>query len=588
MLNRRNLVVMNKYIIIVLLAISLSPLLTQAQKKEKKRDKKNKQSEVVIDNQEVTNLFIDATKARLIGEKTKAINLYNSCLEKNPEHAASMYELAQLYFEKADYSTAARFAEKAATIEPDNKWYKLLLVEIYGKSNSVRELVEICKELVKIDPKSAEYQYELANAYLLSNDGNNALKTFDRIEEIMGITEEVSMQKQRILLIMKKPEQAAGEIEKLIVAFPDEKSKYLSVIAERYMQLNKPDEAAVDYEKIKQSDPENPYIHISLSDYYTKKGETEKAFEEMKLGFLNPALDIDTKIRVLLTYFIDIQAFEKNKTQIFELASILVKVHPGDPKAHSMYGDLLLDSKQYEQARDEFRKVIAIDSSKYVVWESLLNAQLFLQDYAALMNESIRAIELFPLQPVPYLFKGSGELELKKFAEAIESFNTGVKLVSGNPALSSQFYTYLGDTYNQLKNYSKSDESYEKALKINPENSYVLNNYAYYLSLRGENLEKAMIMSEKAVKLAPENPANLDTYGWVLYKSGKYNEALIWVEKAIQFSKSTDPDLLEHLGDIYFKLNNIEKAVESWQKALDTKSGSSLLEKKIKDRKLYD
>lgn len=579
---------MNKYIIIVLLAISLSPLLTQAQKKEKKRDKKNKQSEVVIDNQEVTNLFIDATKARLIGEKTKAINLYNSCLEKNPEHAASMYELAQLYFEKADYSTAARFAEKAATIEPDNKWYKLLLVEIYGKSNSVRELVEICKELVKIDPKSAEYQYELANAYLLSNDGNNALKTFDRIEEIMGITEEVSMQKQRILLIMKKPEQAAGEIEKLIVAFPDEKSKYLSVIAEMYMQLNKPDEAAVYYEKIKQSDPENPYIHISLSDYYTKKGETEKAFEEMKLGFLNPALDIDTKIRVLLTYFIDIQAFEKNKTQIFELASILVKVHPGDPKAHSMYGDLLLDSKQYEQARDEFRKVIAIDSSKYVVWESLLNAQLFLQDYAALMNESIRAIELFPLQPVPYLFKGSGELELKKFAEAIESFNTGVKLVSGNPALSSQFYTYLGDTYNQLKNYSKSDESYEKALKINPENSYVLNNYAYYLSLRGENLEKAMIMSEKAVKLAPENPANLDTYGWVLYKSGKYNEALIWVEKAIQFSKSTDPDLLEHLGDIYFKLNNIEKAVESWQKALDTKSGSSLLEKKIKDRKLYD
>lgn len=588
MLKSRNLVVMNKYIIIVLLAIFLFPLLTHAQKKEKKRDKKNKQSEIVIDNQEVTNLFIDATKTRLIGDKTKAINLYNSCLEKNPEHAASMYELAQLYFEKADYSTAARFAENAAAIEPDNKWYKLLLVEIYGKSNSVRELVDICKELVKIDPKSAEYQYELANAYLLANDGNNALKTFDRIEEIMGITEEISMQKQRILLIMKKPEQAAGEIEKLIVAFPDEKSKYLSVIAEMYMQLNKPDEAAVYYEKIKQSDPENPYIHISLSDYYTKKGETGKAFEEMKLGFLNPALDIDTKIRVLLTYFIDIQAFEKNKTQIFELASILVKVHPDDPKAHSMYGDLLLDSKQYEQARDEFRKVIAIDSSKYVVWESLLNAQLFLQDYTALMNESIRAIELFPLQPVPYLFKGSGELEKKKYAEALESFNTGVKLVSGNPALSGQFYTYLGDTYNQLKNYTKSDESYEKALKINPENSYVLNNYAYYLSLRGENLEKAMIMSEKAVKLAPENPANLDTYGWVLYKSGKYNEALIWVEKAIQFSKTTDPDLLEHLGDIYFKLNNIEKAVESWQKALDTKSGSSLLEKKIKDRKLYD
>ncbi len=570
------------------LAFLLFSVQSFAQKKEKKRNKKTEQTEVVVDHQAVTNIFIDATKARLIGEKTKAMSLYAACLEKNPNHSASMYELSQLYFEQADYATSARFAERAAELEPDNKWYKLLLVEIYGKSNSTRELLEICKTLVELDPKSAEYQFELANAYLMSNDGNNAIKALNRIEEIMGVSEEISLQKQRILLIMKKPEQAAEEIEKLIDAFPEQKSRYLSIIAEMYMQLNKPDLAAVYYEKIKLSDPENPYIHISLSDYYTKKGETDKAFEEMKSGFLNPLLDIDTKIRVLLTYFINTETYEKQKPQIFELGSILVKVHPGDPKSHSMYGDLLLDNKQYKEARDEFRKVIAIDSSKYVVWESLLNAELFLQDFTALMNESIRAIELFPLQPIPYLFKGSGELEKKEYAQALNSFNTGVKLVSGNPALQSQFYTYLGDTYNQLKNHAKSDESYEKALKINPENSYVLNNYSYYLSLRGENLEKAMSMSEKAVKLAPENPANLDTHGWVLYKLGKYKEALPFVEKAISFSKGIDPDLYEHLGDIYFKLGNIDKAVESWQKAFDTKEGSLELEKKIKERKLYE
>lgn len=579
---------MKKYISFALLILFLLPMQLMAQKKGKRHNKKTDQSEIVIDNQAVTNTFIDATKARLIGEKTKAMSLFNACLELNPNHAPSMYELAQLYFDQADYATAARFAEKAAEIEPDNKWYKLLLVEIYGKSNSKDELLEICKKLVAIDPESADYQYELANAYLMSNDGSNAIKTYNRIEEIMGINEEISLQKQRIFLIMNKPDQAAKEVEKLMVAFPDQKSRYLSILAEMYMKLNKPDIAATYYEKIKQTDPENPYVHISLSDYYTKKGETDKAFAEMKNGFLNPALDIDTKIRVLLTYFTSNSDYEKLKPQIFELAAILVNVHPGEAKAHSMYGDLLLDDKQYAEARDEFRKVIAIDSSKYAVWESLLNAELFLQDYTALANESIRATELFPLQPVPYLFKGSSELEKMQYTEALNSFNTGVKVVSGNPAMLSQFYTYLGDTYNQLKNFIKSDESYEKALKINPDNSYVLNNYAYYLSLRGENLEKAMTMSEKAVKLAPDNAANLDTYGWILFKLSRYEEALVWVEKAIGVTSGIDPDLYDHLGDIYFKLGKIDNAVENWQKAFSTHEGSPMLEQKIKDRKIYE
>lgn len=579
---------MNKNILFFLLILFIIPVHLNAQLWGKKQKKKTEKTEVVIDNQAVTNLFIDATKARLIGEKAKAMSLYTSCLEKNPNHAASMYELAQLYFDQADYATAARYAERAAEIEPENKWYKLLLVEIYGKSNSASELLKVCKSLVAIDPQSADFQYELANAYLISNDGNNAIKTYNRIEEIMGITEEISLQKQRILLIMNKPDQAAEEIEKLMVAFPYEKSRYLSILAEMYMQLKKPDIAATYYEKIKETDPNNPYVHISLADYYSKKGETQKSFDEMKIGFSNPALDIDTKIRVLLSYFTTNEKYEEQKTQIFELAAILVNVHPGEPKSHSMYGDLLLDDKHFAAARDQFRKVIEVDSSKYAVWESLLNAELFLQDFEALANESIRATELFPLQPVPYLFKGSSELEKKQYSEALTSFSTGVKLVSGNQPLLSQFYTYLGDTYNQLKNHPKSDEYYEKALKINPENSYVLNNFAYYLSIRGENLDKAMIMSDKAVKLAPDNAANLDTYGWILYKLGKYEDALIWVEKAVKLTKGIDPDLYEHMGDIYFKLGQTDKAVECWQKAMDTKSGSLLLEKKIKDRKLYE
>jgi tetratricopeptide (TPR) repeat protein len=441
---------------------------------------------------------------------------------------------------------------------------------------------------VKHDPGSVDYLYELSNAYLINNDGNNAIKTYDKIEELIGVTEDISMQKQRIYLIQKKTDRAAAEIGKLLKEFPDQETRYLSMLAEMYMQEGKPDEADVYYQQILSKDPGNPYIHITLSDYYRQKGDKKRSFEELKLGFANPSLDIDTKIRVLLSFFTVNEMYNENKTDVFELAQILVKTHPDDPKAHSMYGDFLLDDHKYTEARDEFRKVIATDSSKYAVWESLLNAEIQLADYVALADESNRAIELFPLLPVPYLFKGIALLEKNQFDEAVSSFNAGVKLVSGNDALLVQFYRYLGDTYYRVKNFRLSDENYEKVLKINPEDSYVLNNYAYYLSLRGENLEKAETMSAKAVKLDPENAANMDTYGWVLYKSGRYSEAVEWVEKAIAATPAADADLLEHLGDIYFKMGNPDKAVIQWQNAMKAGKGSEFLEKKVKDRKLYE
>lgn len=580
---------MKRIFILILVAAILLPMAGFAQKREKKKKQKAEtNTEEAFNSTEVTNLFIDATRARLAGDVTKAIKLYETCLAKNPKHSASMYELAQLYYNTSDYSTAARYAENASEIEPGNKWYKLLLVEIYGKAGRKKELLATCEKLVEQDPRNLDFLYELANAYLMNDDGNNAIKTYQKIEDLLGVTEEISMQKQRIFLIQNKTDKAAQEMEKLIKEFPDQETRYLSTLAEMYVQSGKQDEALKIYEKILEKDPNNPYIHITLSDFYRQKGEMERSFDELKLGFANPALDVDTKVRVLLAFFSVSEMYNEHKQDIIELAQILVVTHPDDPKSHSLYGDLLLDNKKYAEARDEFRKVIAIDSSRYAVWESLLNAEIQLADYKALENESSRAIELFPLLPVPYLFRGVALLESKNYSEAVSNLNTGAKMVSGNNLLLVQFYTYLGDAYNRMKDFELSDQSYEKALKIDPENSFVLNNYAYYLSLRNVKLDKAEIMSAKSLKLDPTNAANMDTYGWILYKLGKYSEAAEWVQKAIDATAEADPDLLEHLGDIKYKSGDKEKALQLWQNALKVGKGSDFLEQKVKEGILYE
>ena len=72
------------------------------------------------------------------------------------------------------------------------------------------------------------------------------------------------------------------------------------------------------------------------------------------------------------------------------------------------------------------------------------------------------------------------------------------------------------------------------SLKINPSNPTVLNNYSYYLSLRGVDLEKAKEMSFNSNLLEPNNGTFQDTYAWILYKLQQYDEALSWILKAVE------------------------------------------------------
>src|SRR5205823_2812307 len=101
---------------------------------------------------------------------------------------------------------------------------------------------------------------------------------------------------------------------------------------------------------------------------------------------------------------------------------------------------------------------------------------------------------------------------------------SGSKLVVDNNPQLVLFYSNLGDVYNKLKNYAESDKYFGKALEVDPNEPTVLNNYAYYLSVRNEQLEKAETMSKKSNELTPNSASYEDTYGWILFRQAKYNE----------------------------------------------------------------
>jgi Tfp pilus assembly protein PilF len=131
-----------------------------------------------------------------------------------------------------------------------------------------------------------------------------------------------------------------------------------------------------------------------------------------------------------------------------------------------------------------------------------------------------------------------------------------------------------------MKKYDESDRLYEEALKIEPENHLILNNYGYSLADRGVQIERALEMAKKAVEAQPDNPSYLDTMGWVYYRLGEYDRALKYVKEAVEKGEA-NAVVYEHLGDIYFRMNDREKALEQWNAALKIDGKNSALREKI-------
>jgi tetratricopeptide (TPR) repeat protein len=532
-------------------------------------------------------LFHNATKERVLGNYQLAANLFVQCTEIAPKESAPYYELAHLFESSKDKTLALEYSEKAVKLDPKNYWYRILYAHSLQNNGKSVEAIKQYQTLIEENGGNIDLYFDLAGMQLYSGKYKESLKSFDEIEKIMGITEEISVQKEKIYIKLGNIDKAANEIQQLINEYPDE-LRYQVLLADMYLANDLNDQAFKVYQEILEKDPENPYANLSLYDYYKSKGEDDKASESLKRAFASTDLDIDTKMKILLSYYSTTDSALKKEA--LELNKILIKTHPKEAKAYTIYADFLYKDKKLESAKDNYLKAIEFDSSKLPIWNQLVFIESELQDNEALLRDSKRAIDLFPNQPLFYFFYGATNLQNKDFKEAVEYLAIGKDYVIENPPLLAQFYANLGDGYNGLKEFEKSDAAYEEALKIEPKNIYVLNNYSYYLSLREEKLERAEELSALCNEIEPDQSNYQDTYAWILYKQGKFVQAREWLEKALANGGKSNSVILEHLGDTYSQLHNMIKALEYWNKAKDLNDGETtdLLDKKIADKKLYE
>ena len=279
----------------------------------------------------------------------------------------------------------------------------------------------------------------------------------------------------------------------------------------------------------------------------------------------------------------------KSKTQMFELLDLAQKAHPKEALIHIIRGDLLYNDGDKKGALEQMLQSVELESNNFEVWHQIMLINFELRNYEELAKQSKNVISLFPNNATAYYFNGLAYLQLKQHEKAIKPLKRGAMISgsSSNTDLTAQMHSLLGECYNSLKKYKDSDKSYEKALKLKGDDPTIFNNYGYFLSLRGENLEKAASMAKKANQMEPGNASYQDTYGWVLYQQGNYEDAKVWLEKAVATSGNSGV-VLEHYGDVLFKLGEVDKAVEQWQKAKKAGGASKNLDKKIQNRKVME
>ena len=554
-----------------------------------KNSSANKNNKTLSEHErkELDFIFVNAAKEKMLGNLDRAAELYAQCIRIDGSNDASMYELARILIAQNKVSDAQFFAKSAAAINPDNQWYQLLLADIYQKTRQYDEAAIVYQRLSRKYPERVDFALEQANVLVMAGKHTEALKIYEKIENETGITPELAIQKEQLWIKLGKIDKAAEELLKLIEKYPGEPQFY-GMLAELY-QANDMDEKAIElYNKIEQIDPGNPYVNLSLAEHYRSKGEKEKSFQHLKQAFNSPKLELETKINILSSYLPLVENSPDMMGQALDLCEEMVKAHTEDSRVYAIYGDFLFTAKKHREAKDQYLKALEADKDKFVVWQQLLWIDNELKDYTGMKTRSEEALTYFPNQPLVYFFNGLANSQLKKHEEAVDAYKTGSMLVVDNDAMLVQFYSSMGDSYHQLNMHKESDEAYDKALNIDPKNPNVLNNYSYYLSLRGENLEKAAEMSKLSNRLEPDNASYEDTYAWILYKSGKYEEAKEWLEKAMKNGGSNNGTILEHYGDVLYKLGKKDEAITYWNKAKVAGDGSDLLNKKLADQALYE
>lgn len=532
--------------------------------------------------------FHEAINAKTLDKYDEAFDYLRYCIKIDSTNANVLFELGNFYNSTDNKNKAIDFYRKAVAYDQSNFYYNMAYANICLELKQFSDAIEIYERLLVQDPDNSELYVYLSEAYRSDGDLQKAITVLDKLEGVVGLDEKISFQKYQLYKMLNQENKGFAEIQKYINKYPGEVRYYL-LLGNLYMQAGKINEAFVVYTKAKSIDPDDPYLITSMAEYYEQTNNKQAAEQELQIALISPKMDVDTKLGILAQYVGTLQKNRQGTQAANALFDTLMVQHPQEPKLNLMYGNLLMMQNRKEDAQFQFQIFAEANPTNPLGWEQMIYT-VFPDSLDKTIEICNTAISYIPDQPQFYFYQGASLYMKEKHQEALTVLRKGVGYVDDrNNGLLSEFYAQIGDLYYHTQRQDSAFAAYDKALKYNPNNLGVLNNYSYFLSLEKKNLDKAERMSNLTVKAEPTNPTYLDTYGWVLFEQGAYVMAKIYIENAVKYTAEkggeVNGEVLEHYGDVLYKTGEEEKALEYWIKAKEAgNSKSKTLDRKIETK----
>lgn len=542
------------------------------------------QNKQIIKDRELINArsaYIDGLAAFENENYRKALDLLTAAYVKLPDHPGINFALADAYFMINDYDNAEYYAKQAVKLNPQNRWYYLKLSRIYRQAGKSEAAINELNTALEFHPNNTELLFELAQIY--SNTGRllQANKIYNKLLHLRGENISIRLKKLQHFNSLDMKDSAITELQKIRAHDPGNLST-LQVLSKHYLEINRLEEAKEVLRNALEIKEHDPKTLIMLSEIYLKEHNWEKAHTLLETAITDTSVSEQEKITIARQFYSKFNA-DTDNAELRKITDTLLRKlmrdHPKSSQIQALAADFFTQTNQTGPALQALERTTTLTPTNDSAWRQHLQVLLMAGQTEKAIAVGKQAVKEIPQDPIILYLVGSAHLSNRQPGEAVGYLQKAIDLPVRR-ALKGNILASLGNAYAALDRWEESFKNYEASLEINPENVVVLNNYAYYLSLQKQQLQKAAKMARKALELDPDNPSYLDTVGWIYYQKGAYEKAEKYIRRSMEAGRAS-AEVMEHLGDVLHKLDKPREAKAWWRKAFEKDSTRTHLKDKI-------
>lgn len=524
--------------------------------------------------------YTEGMKKNLVeGDTASAARYFRLVLRSDSTHAPSWYELANL---AADPAEALEYSRKANREDSTNIWYRIQLGRLLIGTGNYSDALGLYEQLVKQDPHNWLNYTMLAALYEQNRQPFTAIAVLDTAQSRLGRLEELSGYKRQLLIRVKLYDKAIDETRRLIAEYPYKPDNY-AILADLYAATGRDSLARASYDAAIRIDSTDTGVLSAAASYYRRRGDDLAYFATVGRIFDSSGTEVREKLRIFREMTSDMDFYQRNYFAINNLASSLALMYPDDYSVLEAYAGHLIRTGDAGQALTLLKGWVSHNTELVEPFYAILDIEAYMQRPDSVAEYSERALRIFPRSTDLYLRQGFAQINLGQNRKAAENYRKAYRY-AGSDSLRSAVLGLMGDLEHEAGRTRQCYRRYDRALRLDPDNAVVLNNYAYFLSEENRDLEKALAMSERANALSPGNATYLDTQGWILFRLGRAEEARRIIQQALSLDSRSSGELFLHYGDILDALGDDFMARVYWRRALENGADPEEIDKRLEEK----